>query len=78
MQRARLYQPILTVSGALVAERIMGLDASGCRHTAKREDASINLKTLGRMLVDFANADVVLIESANDNLLPHLALSRVT
>ncbi len=39
------YQRILTVSGALPAERIMGVETGGCPHTAIREDASINLKT---------------------------------
>ncbi len=30
-------------SGALPAERIMGVETGGCPHTAIREDASINL-----------------------------------
>ena len=36
--------------------------------TAIREDASINLEAIDRMLVDFPNADVVFIESGGDNL----------
>ncbi len=36
-------QRLLTVSGALPAERIMGVETGGCPHTAMREDASINL-----------------------------------
>ena len=50
-------QRILTVSGALEAERIMGVETGGCPHTAIREDASINLEAIVRMLVDFPNAD---------------------
>ena len=61
-------QRILTVSGALEAERIMGVETGGCPHTAIREDASINLEAIDRMLVDFTNADIVFIESGGDNL----------
>ena len=39
-------QLILTRSGALAAERIMGVETGGCPHTAIREDASINLAAL--------------------------------
>ncbi|MBC7603831.1 MAG: urease accessory protein UreG, partial [Ramlibacter sp.] len=52
-------QRIPTVSGALVAERIMGVETGGCPHTAIREDASINLEANDRMLVDFPDADIV-------------------
>ena len=61
-------QRILTVSGALDAERIMGVETGGCPHTAIREDASINLEAIDRMLIDFPNADIVFIESGGDNL----------
>ena len=43
-------QRLLTVSGALAAERIMGVETGGCPHTAIREDASINLEAIDRML----------------------------
>ena len=61
-------QRILTVSGALDAERIMGVETGGCPHTAIREDASINLEAIDRMLVDFPDADIVFVESGGDNL----------
>ena len=61
-------QRLLTVSGALPAERIMGVETGGCPHTAIREDASINLEAIDRMLEKFPNADVVFIESGGDNL----------
>jgi urease accessory protein len=61
-------QRLLTVSGALPAERILGVETGGCPHTAIREDASINLEAIDRMLVDFPEADVVFIESGGDNL----------
>jgi urease accessory protein len=61
-------QRILTVSGALPAERIMGVETGGCPHTAIREDASINLEAIDRMLEKFPEADIVFIESGGDNL----------
>ena len=61
-------QRLLTVSGALPAERIMGVETGGCPHTAIREDCSINLEAIDRMLERFPNADVVFVESGGDNL----------
>ncbi len=61
-------QRLLTISGALPAERIMGVETGGCPHTAIREDASINLEAIDRMLEKFPDADVVFIESGGDNL----------
>jgi urease accessory protein len=61
-------QRLLTVSGALPAERILGVETGGCPHTAIREDASINLEAIDRMLEEFPNADIVFVESGGDNL----------
>jgi urease accessory protein len=61
-------QRLLTVSGALAAERIMGVETGGCPHTAIREDASINLEAIDRMLEQFPDADIVFVESGGDNL----------
>ena len=61
-------QRLLTVSGALPAERILGVETGGCPHTAIREDASINLEAIDRMLEQFPDADVVFVESGGDNL----------
>ncbi|WP_353236317.1 urease accessory protein UreG [Diaphorobacter ruginosibacter] len=61
-------QRLLTVSGALPAERIMGVETGGCPHTAIREDASINLEAIDRMLGEFPDADIIFIESGGDNL----------
>jgi urease accessory protein len=61
-------QRLLTVAGALEPERIMGVETGGCPHTAIREDASINLEAVDRMLEKFPNADIVFIESGGDNL----------
>ena len=61
-------QRLLTVAGALDAERIMGVETGGCPHTAIREDASINLEAVDRMLEKFPDADIVFIETGGDNL----------
>jgi len=61
-------QRLLTVAGALPAERIMGVETGGCPHTAIREDASINLHAVAEMRGRFPALDVILIESGGDNL----------
>ncbi len=61
-------QRLLTVAGALEPERIMGVETGGCPHTAIREDASINLEAVDRMLARYPDADLVFIESGGDNL----------
>ena len=58
----------LTRSGALPAERILGVETGGCPHTAIREDASINLAAVAEMSARFPELDVVFIESGGDNL----------
>jgi urease accessory protein len=55
-------------SGALAAERIMGVETGGCPHTAIREDASMNLAAVAQMRARFPDLDLVLIESGGDNL----------
>jgi urease accessory protein len=58
----------LVRSGALAAERIMGVETGGCPHTAIREDASINLAAVAEMRARFPALDLILIESGGDNL----------
>lgn len=58
----------LTRSGALPADRIMGVETGGCPHTAIREDASINLDAVERMLERFPALDLLFVESGGDNL----------
>src|SRR6516164_5378445 len=61
-------QRLLTLAGALPAERILGVETGGCPHTAIREDASINLEALDQMLGRFPQAEIIFIESGGDNL----------
>jgi urease accessory protein len=58
----------LVRSGALDADRIMGVETGGCPHTAIREDASINLAAVAEMRQRFPALDLILIESGGDNL----------
>ncbi|HVJ44001.1 MAG TPA: urease accessory protein UreG [Dongiaceae bacterium] len=58
----------LTRSGALVPERIMGVETGGCPHTAIREDASINLAAVADMSARFPTLEIILVESGGDNL----------
>lgn len=59
---------ILTRSGALPPERIMGVETGGCPHTAIREDCSLNLAAVAQMIATFPDVEIVLIESGGDNL----------
>jgi len=58
----------LTRSGALVPERILGVETGGCPHTAIREDASINLAAVAQMRATYPALDLIMIESGGDNL----------
>ena len=58
----------LTRSGALVPERIMGVETGGCPHTAIREDASINLAAVADMSARFSGLELIFVESGGDNL----------
>jgi len=53
---------------ALAADRIIGVETGGCPHTAIREDASINLEAVDRLVHRFGNLDIVFVESGGDNL----------
>src|SRR5213080_3428226 len=53
---------------ALPPERIIGVETGGCPHTAIREDASINLEAVDRLVQRFGDLDIVFVESGGDNL----------
>ena len=55
-------------SGALVEDRIVGVETGGCPHTAIREDASMNLAAIDDLTNRFDNLDLIFIESGGDNL----------
>src|SRR5664279_3985087 len=58
----------LVRSGALPADRIIGVQTGGCPHTAIREDASMNFDALDEMAKRYPDLDLVFLESGGDNL----------
>ena len=58
----------LTRSGALPADRILGVRTGGCPHTAIREDTSINQEAVETLQARFPNLDLLFVESGGDNL----------
>lgn len=54
--------------GALPAERVVGVETGGCPHTAIREDASVNLEAVHRLVRRFPGLELLLVESGGDNL----------
>jgi urease accessory protein len=59
---------ILTRSGCLPPERIVGVETGGCPHTAIREDASMNLEAIAELEARFPQLRLVMVESGGDNL----------
>ena len=59
---------ILTRSGCLPPERIIGVETGGCPHTAIREDASMNLEAIDELERRFPRLRLVVVESGGDNL----------
>jgi urease accessory protein len=54
--------------GVLPEGRIIGVETGGCPHTAVREDPTANLAAIERLLDEFPDTDMVLVESGGDNL----------
>ncbi|WP_373231755.1 urease accessory protein UreG [Cohnella sp.] len=59
---------ILSDSGCLPNDRIIGVETGGCPHTAIREDASMNFEAVEELEHRFPDLDLILIESGGDNL----------
>ncbi|WP_438432060.1 urease accessory protein UreG [Gorillibacterium sp. sgz500922] len=59
---------ILVRSGALPAERIVGVETGGCPHTAIREDVSMNAEAIEELEERFPELRLLLLESGGDNL----------
>lgn len=59
---------ILSDTGCLPDERIIGVETGGCPHTAIREDASMNFEAVEELESRFPDLDLILIESGGDNL----------
>lgn len=57
----------LVRNAALDRDRIIGVETGGCPHSAIRDDASINLEAIDRLVHAF-DPDIVFVESGGDNL----------
>ena len=53
---------------ALSSDRIRGVETGGCPHTAIREDAAVNLAAMEDLKQQFAELDLIFLESGGDNL----------
>jgi urease accessory protein len=58
----------LTRSGALPADRIVGVETGGCPHTAIRDDTTMNEQAVRGLEARFPQLQLVLVESGGDNL----------
>jgi urease accessory protein len=54
--------------GVLPRERIIGVETGGCPHTAIREDVSMNVAAVERLVDSSPGLDIVFVESGGDNL----------
>ncbi len=58
----------LVRNSALSADRIVGVATGGCPHSAIREDASLNLAAIDRLVEAHPGLKLILVESGGDNL----------
>ena len=54
--------------GALPEDRVLGVETGGCPHTAIREDASVNLEAVHKLMGRFPAFEMLFVESGGDNL----------
>lgn len=57
-----------TLADVLDPRRVVGVETGSCPHTAVRDDPTMNLDAVQQLTEQFADADVVLLESGGDNL----------
>jgi len=58
----------LVRAGSLPAARIIAVETGGCPHTAIRDDVSMNIAAIDRLLDAFPALELILVESGGDNL----------
>ncbi len=64
-------------SGLLDPQRILAVETGACPHTAIREDPTMNLEAVDRLIVNIPDVSVILIESGGDNLASTFSLDLV-
>ena len=64
-------------SGLLDPHRILAVETGACPHTAIREDPTMNLEAVDRLVESVPDLSVILIESGGDNLASTFSLDLV-
>lgn len=64
-------------SGLIDPKRVMAVETGACPHTAIREDPSMNIQAVERLVESFPEIDAVLVESGGDNLASTFSLELV-
>ena len=64
-------------SGLIDPNRVLAVETGACPHTAIREDPTMNIQAVERLVETFPEVEVVLIESGGDNLASTFSLELV-
>lgn len=67
----------LQASGLIAPERVLAVETGACPHTAIREDPTMNLQAVDRLIETFPGLAAILIESGGDNLASTFSLDLV-
>ena len=67
----------LRASGLIGPERVLAVETGACPHTAIREDPTMNLQAVDRLMETFPGLAAILIESGGDNLASTFSLDLV-
>lgn len=64
-------------SGLIDPNRVLAVETGACPHTAIREDPTMNIQAVEKLIETFPEVEVVLIESGGDNLASTFSLELV-
>ena len=64
-------------SGLIDPKRVLAVETGACPHTAIREDPTMNIQAVEKLVEEFPEVNVVLIESGGDNLASTFSLELV-
>jgi urease accessory protein len=67
----------IRLSGLIDPNRVLAVETGACPHTAIREDPTLNIQAVERLVEAFPDLEVVLIESGGDNLASTFSLELV-
>jgi len=64
-------------SGLIDPARVLAVETGACPHTAIREDPTMNIQAVEKLVASFPEVEVVLVESGGDNLASTFSLELV-